>query len=126
MGVCKGIVMGRLTADPELKRIDDGKVCNFDLACNKTWYNKEGEKKEKTTFIPISVWGKQAESCEKYLSKGSEVYVEGDINTKKSEVDGVTKVFWSVRAQVVNFLGSGDSAEKPVGTQESFSDPGAF
>ena len=75
----KVILMGNLTRDPE-KRYTRGDipVVHFSVACDKVYTDrKTGERKQVVSFIPVVVWGKQAENCSQYLQKGSPVFVEG-------------------------------------------------
>jgi single stranded DNA-binding protein len=72
----KFIGLGNLTRDPELRYIPSGApVCTFDLAFNRTYTTQDGQKKDEVCFMPIVVWGKQAESCGQYLSKGRQALV---------------------------------------------------
>ena len=82
MNVNKAILVGRITNDLELKTTKTGKeVLAFSIATNETWVT-DGEKKEKTTFHNIVVWGKQAQTVQTYFVKGQEIYVEGRISTR--------------------------------------------
>lgn len=82
----KAMVYGNLTRDPELKEMPNGgKVTNFSIATNRTWKDKEGEKKEETEFHDIVVFGNQAENICQYLSQGSTAYVEGRLRTRSWE-----------------------------------------
>jgi len=79
------MIAGRLTRDPERKVMPNGNpVSKFTLAVNRV-YTANGEKKEHVSFIPIVVFGKQADSCPQYLKKGSGALVEGGINIKEYE-----------------------------------------
>ena len=84
MSVNKAIIVGRLGADPELRFTPSGRaVANFNLATSSVWKDKSsGERKEDTQWHKIVVWGPQAETCGKYLQKGREVFVEGEIRTR--------------------------------------------
>ena len=74
----KFIGLGNLTRDPELRYIPSGApVCTFDLAFNRTYTTQDGQKKDEVCFMPIVVWGKQAESCGQYLSKGRQALGRG-------------------------------------------------
>ena len=75
----KIIVVGNLGGDPEMRYMPDGTaVTNFSLATNRRWTDgRSGETRDETTWIRVSVWRKQAESVNQYLSKGSKVLVEG-------------------------------------------------
>ncbi len=96
--------IGRLTRDPETRYTPDGMgICKFTVAIDDGY----GEKK-KTNFIPVTVFGKQAESCEKFLAKGRMVAVEGKIQTGSYEKQDGTKVFTTdVIANRVQFIDFG-------------------
>ena len=83
--VNKVIVVGNLGKDPETRFMPDGKaVCNFSVATTDTWKDKAtGEKKEATEWHRISAFGRLAEICGEYLKKGSQVYIEGKLRTRK-------------------------------------------
>lgn len=112
MSVNKVILVGRLGKDPEVRAVGDTSVTNFSLATSRK-YTKDGEKHEDTQWHNIDVWGKMGEVCAQYLSKGREVYVEGEIQYRKFEKDGDTKYFTSIRASTVQFLGGGGSKDSP-------------
>lgn len=79
-------LIGNLGADPETKSFQNGgKVCNFRLACSETWKDKQtGEKKEKTEWVSVAVFNEGlAGVAERYLRKGSKVYVEGKLQTRR-------------------------------------------
>ncbi|MFH1239377.1 MAG: single-stranded DNA-binding protein, partial [bacterium] len=78
----KVLLIGNLTKDPELRYTPNGQaVAGFTVAVNRRYKNATGEMIEKTDFIPVEVWRKQAESCKQYLTKGSSVYVEGRLQS---------------------------------------------
>jgi len=107
MSVNKAILVGRLGKDPELKYTPSGKsVCNFSLATSNKY-----EDNEYTVWHNIVAWGKLAELCKEYLSKGREVYIEGRIDNRSYEKKDGTKGYISeVVVQNVQFVGSrGDS-----------------
>ena len=85
MSVNKVILIGNLGADPEIRQFQDGnKVANLRLACSETWKDKNtGEKKEHTEWISVDVFGPLAGVCEKYMTSGQKVYVEGKFKTRK-------------------------------------------
>ena len=87
MSVNKVIILGRLGQDPELKYTPSGAaVCNFSLATSESWNDKNsGQKQEKTEWHRIVVWGKLAELCNQYLSKGKQAFVEGKLETRSWE-----------------------------------------
>ena len=102
----KVLLIGNLTRDPELRYIPNGQaVAGFTVAVNRRYKNLAGETVEKTDFIPIEVWRKQAESCKQYLNKGSSVYVEGRLQSSSWETeDGLKRSKLIVVAQRDQFL----------------------
>ena len=106
--VNKAIVLGRLGGDPELKYTPSGQaVCNFTVATSESYKDKSGVKQEKTEWHRIVVWGKVAESCNTYLGKGSEVYLEGGIQTRSWEnKEGVKQYTTEIVARTVQFIGA--------------------
>ena len=77
-------ILGNLGADPELKTTGGGSsVCEMRIATGESWFDKSSnERKERTTWHRVIVWGKSAENCAKYLRKGSKAFVEGRIQTR--------------------------------------------
>ena len=106
-GVNKAILVGNLGRDPELRTTPNGQsVVNFTLATSETWNDKSGERQERTEWHRIVVWGKTAEMCNQYLSKGRTVYIEGRIQTREWEdKDGAKRYTTEVNASTVNFIG---------------------
>ena len=104
----KVILIGNLTHDPELRYIPSGQaVTNFSIAVNRAYTLQDGTKKEETSFVRIVVWGKQAENCSEYLSKGRPVLVEGRLQSRSWEAqDGTKRNTIEVVAQRVQFLGT--------------------
>lgn len=79
----KVLLIGNLTRDVTLRNTPSGQsVADFGLATNRTWVNGQGEKKQEAEFHNIVVWGKMADLCSRYLSKGSLVFIEGRIRTR--------------------------------------------
>ncbi len=79
----KAVLIGNLTRDPELKAIPSGnKVCTFSLATNRTYKDAQGQRQEKTDYHNIVVWGKTAENVAQYMKKGSQILVEGRMETR--------------------------------------------
>jgi single-strand DNA-binding protein len=109
--VNKVILVGRLGADVDLKYTNNGRpVANLSVATSEVWKDKQsGEKKEKTEWSRVQVWGDLAENCAKFLAKGRQVYVEGKLQTREWEDKNGQKRFTTevVASQVV-FLGSAD------------------
>src|ERR1041384_4203131 len=98
-------VIGHLGADPVMKAVGSGELCEFSVAVTKKKNNKEI-----TNWFRVSVWGKQSQACMQYLSKGSAVFVEGDFQAREYEKDGEKRYSLDVFAKTVQFLGG---AEKP-------------
>ncbi|MDH4468182.1 MAG: single-stranded DNA-binding protein [Bacteriovoracaceae bacterium] len=110
MSVNKVILVGRLGQDPELKNTPGGAaVCQFSLATSENWMDKQGQKQEKTEWHRIVVWGKLAETCNQYLAKGRQAYVEGKLQTRSwDDKEGQKKYTTEIVANTVQFLGSKD------------------
>ena len=83
-------------------------MCNFSIACTENWKDKQtGEKKEQTEWVRISFFGKLAEICGQYLKKGSQVYIEGSIRTRKwTDKDGQERYSTEIRGDEMKMLGS--------------------
>jgi single-strand DNA-binding protein len=110
----KVFIMGNLTRDPELRYVPSGTaVATFTIAVNRVYTSQAGEKKEEVSFIRVVVWGRRAEVCGEYLSKGSPVFVEGRLQSRSWESqDGQKRSTIEVIADNVQFLRGGSSAEK--------------
>ena len=93
MSINKVILVGNLGAKPDIRFSSDGKaIANFSVATSESWTDKEGNKQERTEWHKVSVFGKLADVCQKYLDKGSKIYVEGKLQTRKwDNKDGVTQ-----------------------------------
>ena len=105
----KVMILGRLTKDPEMKNLPSGKfVTNMSVATSKKWNDKAtGEAQEKSEFHSITVFGKQAENANKYLAKGRQVFIEGELQTEKwQDKDGNNRYTTKVIASNVTFIGS--------------------
>ena len=114
-GFNKAIIIGNLARDPEIRYTNSGMaVAKMAVAVNRTWM-RDGQKQEEVDFIPVVVWDKQAESCDKYLRKGSALLVEGRISVRSYEGrDGQKKYATEIVAQGVQFLGSKSDGNAPV------------
>jgi single-strand DNA-binding protein len=113
-GINKVILVGNLGQDPEIRYTADGRpIANFSIATSETWTDKSsGERREKTEWHRVVVFGKLAEICGEYLSKGRQVYIEGKLQTRKWQgQDGqdryTTEVVVDVRG-TMQMLGSRD------------------
>ncbi len=101
--------MGNLTRDPELRQLPTGtSVANFGLAMNRRYKTREGEDREETCFVDIEVFGRQAETTNTYLSKGSSALVEGRLRLDQWEdkQSGQKRSRLLVNADRVQFLGA--------------------
>ena len=106
----KVILIGHLGNDPEKRFMPNGTAtCRYSIATSETWKDKNGEKQEHTEWHRIVVWGKLADICGKYLSKGRQVYVEGRLQTRSWEDNGQKKYTTEIVASTVQFLGSGNA-----------------
>ncbi len=103
----KVILLGNLTRDPELRHTPAGMaVCSFDLAVNRSFTTKAGERREEACFITVVVWDKQAQTCAEFLSKGRQVLIEGRLQQRSWETpDGQKRTKYEVVAERVQFVG---------------------
>ncbi len=110
--VNKVILIGNLGADPELKHTNGGiAVCTLSVATTDKKKDQAGDWTEATEWHRVNVWQKTAENCAKYLKKGSKIFVEGKIGTRKWEKDGVTMYSTEITAFTVQFLDSKDKTQ---------------
>ena len=102
------IVMGNLTRDPELRYTPNGQpVTSFGVATNRSWKDANGDKKDEVEFHEIVVWGKLAELCSQYLTKGRKVHVMGRLQTRSWEgQDGAKRQKTEIVAQDIAFVDS--------------------
>ena len=112
-GVNKVILIGNLGKDPEVRYTPSGQaVANFNIATNESWTDKSGQKQERTEWHRIVVWGKVAELCGEYLSKGRQVYLEGKLQTREwNNKEGVKQYTTEVVANQVTFLQGGERGQ---------------
>jgi len=105
--VNKVILIGNLGSNPEVRFTPGGQaVANFRIATNESWTDKSGQKQERTEWHRIVVWGKLAELCGEYLTKGRSCYVEGKLQTREwTDKEGKKNYTTEVVAQTVQFLG---------------------
>jgi single-strand DNA-binding protein len=109
----KIVLVGNLGRDPEMRFTPSGQaVTNLNVATNRRYSDSSGEQREETVWFRISVWGKQAEACNQYLSKGRQVLVEGRLVADENgnpriwnRQDGTPAASFEVNAQTVRFLG---------------------
>lgn len=112
----KLVIVGNLGRDPEMRYAPNGDaVTSLNIATNRKYTDKGGQLVKETTWFRVSVWGKQAESCNTYLKKGSAVLVEGRLNADKTtggpriftRQDGTSGASYEVTAERVQFLSGG-------------------
>lgn len=108
-GYCRVILLGRLGADPELRTTQKDTIASLRVATTDTWTDGAGERQERTEWHQVSVWGRQAEVCSRHLSKGRQVLIDGRLQSREYEKDGVTRRVWEVVASNVVFVGDGGS-----------------
>lgn len=108
----KVMLIGNLGADPETRFTQDGTcVCNLRIATTEKFKNRNGERQERTEWHRVVMWGKLGEIANQYLSKGSRVYIEGKIETRKwQNRDGNDQYTTEIRANEMKMLGGGTGA----------------
>ena len=126
----KVLLMGNLTRPPELRYTPSGAaVADMRLAVSRNYTTQSGEKRDETAFLTVIAWGKTAENCSEYLDKGSQILVEGRIQTRDWEgKDGQKRSATEVVAERVEFVSRlksgarGAGAPAPVGAPQGFPD----
>jgi single-strand DNA-binding protein len=124
----KVFLMGNLTFDPELRRTPSGTaVTELRMATNRSWAGRDGERREETLFIDVTVWDRQAENCCQYLRKGSLVHVEGSLrmDTWDDKTTGEKRSKIRVHADRVQFLDTrrGDGRPEGAGDYDAAAPP---
>lgn len=116
MSINKVILIGNVGKDPDVKHLDGGKtVANFSLATTEKGYKtKDGrEIPNRTDWHSIVTWGGLAKVVEKYVKKGSQLYIEGKIRTREYEKDGVKRYVTEIYVDTLQLLGSKPTGERP-------------
>ena len=118
--VNKAIIVGNLGKDPEVKFLTNGDaVCSFSIATTDSWKDKEGQKQEKTEWHNIVMYRKLAEIAGEYLKKGSPIYVEGALQTRKwTNKEGQERYTTEIVANSMQMLGG-----KPQEKQQTLQEP---
>ena len=107
MSLNKILLIGRCGKEVEVRTVGDGKVASFTLATTEKYKDRNGQLQENTEWHNIVIWGKLAEVAEKYVQKGSQLFIEGKIKTEKySGNDGAEKYTTKVYASSMQLLGS--------------------
>jgi single-strand DNA-binding protein len=111
MSVNSCTFIGNLTRQPELKYLPNGTpVCEFGIACNEKYKDKDGQQQESVEFVNVIAWRGLAEVCGKYLDVGKSVYILGKLKTKNWEKDGVKHYRSEIHADNMQMIGGkGDS-----------------
>ena len=114
------VIMGRLGRDPEMRYTPQGRpVTTMSVATDRRWSNQEGEQQQETTWFRVTAWGKTAENCNQYLSKGRAVLVEGRMQNRQYEdQQGQKRWSWDLVADRVVFLPAGAGRPAEAGAEE--------
>lgn len=131
MSVNKVILVGRLGRDPETRYTSGGQaVCNFSLATDESYKDRSGERQKRTEWHKIVLWGKLAELGQQYLKKGSQVYLEGRIQSRQwDDKEGQKRTSFEIVATAMKFLGGrgdgsmGRSPEPEMGHSVPMEEP---
>ena len=117
-GVNKAIIVGRLGQDPSIRYMPNGNaVANFTVATSEQWKDQQGQKQEKTEWHRITIYGKLAEIADEYLHKGSNVYLEGRLQTREwTDQQQVKRYTTEIIANEMQML---DGAPQQQGQQQS-------
>lgn len=118
----KVMLIGNLTRDPELRHTPKGTaVAELGLAINRVWKDEQNQKQEETTFVDVTLWGRQAELAQQYLTKGNPVYIEGRLNldTWDDKATGQKRSKLKVIGENLQFLNSGKSGSGNSGGSSS-------
>lgn len=114
----KAMVIGYVGKDPELRYTPGGDaVANFSIASSERWTDKDGQKQERTEWHNCVVWRKGAELINRYVAKGHRIYVEGKLQTRSWEKDGVKRYSTEIVVEKFEFLQS--KSDQTAGNQDS-------
>jgi single-strand DNA-binding protein len=118
MSFNKITIVGNLGRDPELRYTPQGSaVCSFSMATTEKRRDKNGEMADQTTWFKVTLWEKRAETASKYLTKGSQVYIEGKLRTEEwTDKDGKTRTSLEVLATDMQFIGTKSGGGMPTST----------
>ncbi len=111
-GYNRVIIMGNLTRDPEIKQLPSGMMlAEFGMASNETYKNQKGERMSRACFVDVTVWGKLAEVCTRFLFKGNPALVDGTLQFDQWETpDGQKRSKLRIKAENVRFLSTRNKA----------------
>ena len=115
----KVILIGRLGREPELRYMANGEaVCNFSVATSESWNDRNGQRVERTEWHNITMYRKLAEIAGQYLTKGSQVYLEGKIQSRKYQgKDGIERTAYEIIANEMKMLGGGNDGQQAQSAQ---------
>lgn len=125
-------IVGNLGRDPEMRYTPSGQaVTHLNVATNRRWTSGDGQQQEETVWFRVSVWGRQAETCNQYLSKGQQVLIEGRLTADRetggpriwTDQNGSPRASYEVSAYEVKFLGSRGESAGFTNNSTSSSDP---
>jgi single-strand DNA-binding protein len=126
MNINNVVITGNLTRDPELRTIPSGtSVCELGVAVNERVKDSSGAWTDRANFFNVTVWGKSAENCAQYLSKGRGVAVSGRLRWESWEKDGQKRSAVKIVADMVQFLGDGKGSSSSSGSEAAGGDFGA-
>lgn len=130
MDLNKVMIIGRLTRDPEARTTPNGQnVASFGVVTNRVWKDKEGNRQERVEYHNVVSWGKLADICGQYLTKGRKIYLEGRLQTREWEgQDGIKRYKTEIIAENMIMLDSKPAAPQaveapPEPAQEPVSEP---
>lgn len=115
----KVILIGRLGKDPETRYMPNGEaVCNFSVATSESWKDQSGQRQERTEWHNITMYRRLAEIAGQYLKKGSQVYLEGRIQSRKYQgKDGIERTAYDIIANEMKMLGGGSDGQQAQSAQ---------
>ena len=124
-GINKVFLLGRLGQDPEIRAVSSGSMANFSLATSNEWKDKNtGEKQESTEWHKVVIFGRLADIAGQYLKKGSQVYIEGKLQTRKWQGnDGQDRYTTEIVANQLEMLGSAENTQPPIQPPPTEPDP---
>ena len=117
MSLSKAILIGRLGRDPEVRHMPNGEpVCNFSMATSETWNDRQsGQRQERTEWHNITMYRRLAEIAGQYLKKGSQVYIEGRIQSRKyTGKDGIERTAYEIICHEMKMLGGNEAHMQPA------------
>lgn len=124
MSVNKAIIVGRLGDDPEMRDAGGTPVASMSIATDESYTDGSGQEVDQTEWHDVVAFGRTAEVCQRYLSKGSQVYVEGTLQTSKyTDSDGIDRSSTEIKALTVQFLETPDAAGGDGAMHQSAPEP---